>query len=97
MRALTSVPIIAVAATAPQATKASISSSLGLSEPVLDRPNIFLSACKSKGLNVSLYVCIIHCRAGLIIFSYISERFCRFGVLAESCQGTKPCSDFCVY
>ena len=68
-------PIIELTATAPQATKASISSSLGLSEPVvvshtLDRPNIFLSACKSKGLNVSLYLYIIHCRAGLIIFRF---------------------------
>ena len=61
LRALTDVPIIALMATAPQVVKASICSSLGLTEPVvvshtLDRPNIFLSACKSKGLNVSVHV-----------------------------------------
>ena len=59
LRALTDVPIMALTATAPEAMKASICSSLGLTEPVvisqtLDRPNIYFSTCKSKGLNVSM-------------------------------------------
>ena len=59
LRALTEVPIIALTATAPQEIKSSICASLGLSEPAvisqtLDRPNIFLSLSKSKGLNVSM-------------------------------------------
>ena len=60
LRALTNVPIIALTATAPSHVKDAICSSLGLEKPAvvlqtLDRPNIFFSICKSKGLNVSLF------------------------------------------
>ena len=58
LRALTEAPIIALTATAPEEIKSSICDSLGLFEPAvisqtLDRPNIFFSASRSKGLNVS--------------------------------------------
>lgn len=56
--ALTDVPFMALTATAPPGIKATICASLGLKEPVvvsktLDRPNIYLSIHKSKGINVS--------------------------------------------
>ena len=59
LRALTDVPIIAVTATAPKAVESMICDSLSLQTPVvvsqsLDRPNIFLSCTKSRGLNVSV-------------------------------------------
>ena len=55
LRALTDVPIIALTATAPQVTRETICSSLGLTEPAvilhtLDRPNIYFS---TWDLNVS--------------------------------------------
>lgn len=58
LRALTDVPIIGLTATAPHAIRTSICSSLGLSEPAvilqtLDRPNIYLSTSKSRGVSVS--------------------------------------------
>ena len=58
LRALTDVPLIAVTATAPIVVQSEICDSLGLKEPAvilqtLDRPNIFLSCSKSKGLNVN--------------------------------------------
>ena len=58
LRALCDAPVIALTATAPYDIQSCICSSLGLSEPVLilhtlDRPNIYLSVCKSKGLPVS--------------------------------------------
>ena len=54
---MTNAPFIALTATAPQGIKETICESLCLREPALvshtlDRPNIFLSASKSRGLNV---------------------------------------------
>ena len=58
LRAMTNAPFIALTATAPYGIKETICESLCLREPALvshtlDRPNIFLSASKSRGLNVS--------------------------------------------
>ena len=63
LRALTDAPLIAVTATAPKAIQSKICDSLGLKEPAvisqtLDRPNIYFSCSKSKGLNVSDYILI---------------------------------------
>ena len=57
LRALTEAPIIALTATAPEEIKSSVCDSLGLFEPAvisqtLDRPNIFFSASRSKGLTL---------------------------------------------
>lgn len=52
LRALTDVPIIALTATALHAIRISICSSLGLAV-ILDRPNIYLSTSKSRGVSVS--------------------------------------------
>ena len=61
LRAMTNAPFIALTATAPQGIKETICESLCLREPALvshtlDRPNIFLSASKSRGLNVSICI-----------------------------------------
>lgn len=72
LRALTDAPFMALSASAPLAIAKAIEESLHLKSPVyithsLDRPNIFLSYAKSKGLAVSAYiyvythVCIIVC------------------------------------
>lgn len=57
---MTDAPFMALTATAPQDIKSTICKSLCLKEPAmvsqtLDRPNIYLSASKSKGLNVSIH------------------------------------------
>ena len=61
LRGLCDAPVIALTATAPYDIQSCICSSLGLSEPVLvlctlDRPNIYLFVCKSKGVPVSILV-----------------------------------------
>ena len=58
LRALTSVPFITLSASAPALIAKDIEASLHLKTPVyislnLDRPNIFFSYSKSKGLVVS--------------------------------------------
>ena len=58
LRALTDAPFIALSASAPPSVEKCIVDSLHLKSPVhvshsLDRPNIFLSYSKSKGLTVS--------------------------------------------
>lgn len=58
LRALTDVPFMALSASAPPLIMKTINESLHLKSPVhvahdLDRPNIFLSWSKSKGLPVS--------------------------------------------
>ena len=58
LRALTSVPFMALTATASPKTQSDIMESLGLRKPVvvsgpLNRPNIFLSAGPMSGLCVS--------------------------------------------
>ena len=57
LRALTTAPFMALTASAPPEIEATIISSLHLREPIvvtcpLDRPNIYLSTCKSVGLKV---------------------------------------------
>ena len=61
MRALTTAPFMALTASAPPEIEAAIISSLHLREPIvvtrpLDRPNIYLSTCKSVGLKVKKFV-----------------------------------------
>ena len=58
LRALTSVPLMALTASAPPETQDFIVQSLHLTSPVvvsrtLDRPNIFFSMSRSFGLEVS--------------------------------------------
>ena len=58
LRALTNAPFMALTASAPPEIETTIISSLHLKESVvvtrqLDRPNIYLSVCKSVGLKVS--------------------------------------------
>ena len=55
---MTDAPVIALTATAPHNIQTTICESLALKEPAvvshtLDRPNIYLSASKSKGFDVS--------------------------------------------
>lgn len=69
---MTDAPIIALTATAPHAIRTSVCSSLGLSEPAvilqtLDRPNIYLSTSKSRGLSVSSICARIHVHITLTI------------------------------
>ena len=57
---MTTAPFMALTASAPPEIEVTIISSLHLKEPVavtwqLDRPNIYLSICKSVGLKVSSY------------------------------------------
>ena len=59
LRALTDVPFMALSASPPPSIAKSIEDSLHLKSPIhimhsLDRPNIFLSIAKSKGLSVSV-------------------------------------------
>lgn len=59
LRALTEAPVIALTASAPPSVLSVIQATLHLKNPViishsLDRPNIFLSVSKSKGLCVSV-------------------------------------------
>lgn len=59
LRALTDVPFMALSASAPPLVAKSIEESLHLKSPVhishsLDRPNIFFSYAKSKGVAVSI-------------------------------------------
>lgn len=59
LRALTGVPFMALSASAPPLVAKAITESLHLKSPVsislgLDRPNIFFSFAKSKGLAVSM-------------------------------------------
>lgn len=58
LRALADVPFMALSASAPPSIAREIQESLNMKSPVhishsLDRPNIFLSYSKSKGLSVS--------------------------------------------
>lgn len=66
LRALTSAPFMALSASAPPTIAKAIEESLHLKAPVsishsLDRPNIYFSFSKSKGLAVSFvtHVCIL--------------------------------------
>ena len=59
LRALTSVPFMALTASAPPDVRATIIRSLHLNNPVyaegsLDRPNIYMSANAIKGVNISV-------------------------------------------
>lgn len=59
LRALTSVPFIALTASAPPDVRATIVRSLHLNDPVyvegsLDRPNIYMTVSTIKGVNVSV-------------------------------------------
>ena len=64
LRAVTSVPFMALTATASSTTQKLISQSLHLEIPVvvscsLNRPNIYFSASSMKGYNVSACTCIV--------------------------------------
>ena len=64
LRAFTTVPFIALTASAPPSIRASIVESLHLNNPVyvegnLDRPNIYMSASSIKGVNVSVCVQVL--------------------------------------
>ena len=64
LRALTSVPFMALTALAPPDIQATIVTSLQLNNPVyvngkLDRPNIYMSATPITSLNVGVHVCVM--------------------------------------
>lgn len=75
LRALADVPFMALSASAPPSVAKVIEDSLQLKSPLnvthnLDRPNIFLSCAKSKGLTVSKLSIIM----GFIIFFLFTKR-----------------------
>ena len=98
LRALSDAPIIALTATAPHGIKTSICDSLGLSEPAvilqtLDRPNIYLSTCKSRGLRVSSSVHTYTCAYTMHMYIIIcnSPNFqCDFEGLVTCMKSTDP-------
>ena len=86
LRALTTAPIVALTASAPPEIEATIISSLYLREPIvvtrqLDRPNIYISTCKSVGLKVNLYTVQQLCHLLKVFASLFMQR--DLGQLAQ--------------